>query len=1058
MAAAVALILTLSLATAKAADAPATSVQPSGIVSAVYSGEVNDQVASVDATFEFSPAQAGAIVPLFGDDVAVQQFTVKNGNAELVRDGGNLAVKLNSRGSVKIEIQMLVKTNGDVTKRRLNFSIPPALSSQMTFVLDEPQADVDFPTAISFKRILEKDRTRVEAVMGAADHVDLLWTPRVKRTGEVAATVFCQNATLVTFGGGVMNVSATMDYQITQGELQQARVQLPPGERLLRVEGAGIRTWEIANENGAQTLVVDLLQGQSQSWRLTVEMEKNLGSFPISLSIAVPHAVGVQRETGFVALRGSDELSLTIEGVSGLDRVDASQFPGGDNRGLLSVFQFSRPDFALHTRIETVRPEIEAVAINNFRVGSEQVSLSATIDYTIKRTGIFALQVALPDGYRIESVDGNGIQQQNDRSEKSSHILEVVLKARTMGDYHLNIQLTRDLKELPKSLAMAGVQPLGVTRLTGYIAVSAEPGVALKTESFDGLIEIPSVSLPGDAGVAVNENVLAYKFISSGSQTAPQWNLSVATETVAAWVRAEIVNSISVAETLVNGRSLVRYDIANAPVKELRIRKCSGFSKCQIRHLICSREQDGNVWRVELQSPMQGSYLMTVTWEEPCSVKTNAMDFAGVSADGVERETGLLAISAKAPMQVGELGVENLQRVDASDFPDWAGTPDSATALVYRYVRPGYKLSLDVRRLDDAEVLQAIVEDAQLTSVVADDGQMMTEMSLSLQSNGRQFLEVSLPPGATVWSAFVAGQAVRPGLHDGKLLLPIEQSAADDGAISLQLTYVGTNAFPRGNGQLGFVSPQFDVPLKNARWEVYLPPDYDYKSFAGTMTREIVSAPEPTSTSFSSLDYSLAEQTSKSAETEEALKDVEKAKELLAKGEVREAGANLYRAKTSLGLDRSGNARVDEAERDLQNAQASNLIAAQSDFTARNSWQTQPNDQSMSAPGQAGLLYDNAAAGEQWAKLQEAQEVATARIQPLRVNLPVRGLHFAFTQVLQTETGRPMTIELFAANTRAVNWPMRLLQVAGAFLVLWIIVAIFSRFTLNAKMARPASV
>ncbi len=31
--------------------------------------------------------------------------------------------------------------------------------------------------------------------------------------------------------------------------------------------------------------------------------------------------------------------------------------------------------------------------------------------------------------------------------------------------------------------------------------------------------------------------------------------------------------------------------------------------------------------------------------------------------------------------------------------------------------------------------------------------------------------------------------------------------------------------------RLGSFPPEFDVPLKNARWEVYLPPDYDYQDF-----------------------------------------------------------------------------------------------------------------------------------------------------------------------------------------------------------------------------------
>jgi prepilin-type processing-associated H-X9-DG protein len=1057
--ASIAVLCVFGLTSVKAADSNDNFSRNGSIVSANYSGTINNRVASVDATLEFSAAQSGVTIPLFGSDVAVQQFIVKSGKAELLRDGSNLAVKLESRRAVTVEIEMLVKVTGDVTKRQLSFAIPPALSSQVSFALDEPGAEVEFPTAISFEHAPGKDGTRVDAVMGAADHVDLFWTPRVKRPEEVAATVFCQNASLVTFGSGVLDVRSTLDYQITQGELQQAHVELPIGQRLLRVGGTGIRTWEVKNENGKQTLVVDLSEGMPSSWRLMVETEKNLEALPASIAIDAPHAAGVKRETGLIALRGSGELSLSVENASGLERVDAQEFPGAgaDNAGgLLSVFQFSRPEFNLQAHVETIQPEIEAVAVNNFKIGTEEVLLSASVDYTIKRAGVFTLQMTLPKGYHVEAVNGDSIEQQSVSSGNGSNILEVALKKRTTGDYHLGIELTRDFKQLPKSLEITGVEPLGTARFTSFIALSAEAGVSAKTESCDNLMEIPAVSLPVDSEAARDGSVLAYKYISSGAESNSPPNLLVSTETVAAWVRAEIVDNVSVTETLMSGRALVRYDIANAPVKELNIAVPDNFQNVQITGPnIRSREPDGNTWHLELQSPVQGDYTLTVTWEQPFSSQTHAMEFAGVSAVNVERETGLLDISAKAPMQVTEASTVDLQRVDTGDFPDWAGTPDPATALAYSYVRPGYKLALDVRRLDDAEVLQAIVENAQLTSVIGDDGQMMTEMSLSLQSNGRQFLEIALPPGATVWSAFVAGQPVQPGLRNGKLLLPIEQSAANDSATSVELTYVGTNNFPRAHGQVSFISPQFDVPLKNAQWEVYLPPDYDYKDFRGTMTREIALTPQSASTSFSRLDYSLMEQNNKWQAKDEALNDIQEARRQLDNGNVRGASEHLYFAKTRLSTDDYAGSGASYLEKDLQDKQASNLIAAQSDFSMRNGVESQ----AIRTPEQAarfGLQYDNSAAADQWAKLQQAQEIMTTKIQPLHVNLPVRGQHFSFTQVLQTESGEAMTIQLFAANTRAVNWPIRVLTGMGAFIFLWAMVAVVSHLTLRARIARQA--
>src|SRR4029079_6890667 len=139
-----------------------------------------------------------------------------------------------------------VKLAGDVTKRRLTFGIPGALTTQLALAIDQPEADVEFPAAISVKRSTTGQQTRVEAVLGAAERVELLWTPRVKRAAEIAANVICNNASLVSLGNGVLNVRSVLDYQITQGEMRQARIHLPVGQHLLRVQGDGIRNWELA--------------------------------------------------------------------------------------------------------------------------------------------------------------------------------------------------------------------------------------------------------------------------------------------------------------------------------------------------------------------------------------------------------------------------------------------------------------------------------------------------------------------------------------------------------------------------------------------------------------------------------------------------------------------------------------------------------------------------------------------------------------------------------------------------------------------------------------------
>jgi hypothetical protein len=185
-------------------------------------------------------------------------------------------------------------------------------------------------------------------------------------------------------------------------------------------------------------------------------------------------------------------------------------------------------------------------------------------------------------------------------------------------------------------------------------------------------------------------------------------------------------------------------------------------------------------------------------------------------------------------------------------------------------------------------------------------------------------------------------------------------------------------------------------------------------------------------------------------------RDVSEARQQLAGGNVREATADFSRAKAKFYADKDEDAEVKKLGDDLKTAQASNLINAQNEFFFRNAGQLSAD---ASASGQTPQNYnlaisDSATAGEQWTKLQQAQEIVTAKIQPLRVNLPARGQRFDFTQVLQTEGGKPMTFVLAAENAKRIHWPSRLGAGLAAFLMLWVMVSVLSRGTQNRNVRR----
>jgi hypothetical protein len=186
---------TILFVIAQATPAEASSIQNAprptpasvSILSASYDGTVNDRVAQIEATLQVSTEQPGQRIELFGEDIVVQEFSARPAQARLLREGNAFSVLLGRRGQTTLQFKLLAKLGGDVTKRQLSFAVPPALASQLTLSIDQPDTEVEFPAAIAFKRETKGQQTRLQALLGAVGRVELLWTPRVKRAAEIAA-------------------------------------------------------------------------------------------------------------------------------------------------------------------------------------------------------------------------------------------------------------------------------------------------------------------------------------------------------------------------------------------------------------------------------------------------------------------------------------------------------------------------------------------------------------------------------------------------------------------------------------------------------------------------------------------------------------------------------------------------------------------------------------------------------------------------------------------------------------------------------------------------------
>jgi type II secretory pathway pseudopilin PulG len=1028
--------------------AAALPAPPLSIVSATYTGTASERAAQLEATLTFLASVTNQSAGLFGREVAVQEFVATSGEAILWRDGDRVGVRLPAPGSAAVRLRLLVKLSGEASQRQLDFGVPPALGSRLTLTVKEPEAEVEFPGAVSLRRQAKGEATVVEAVLGATNRVVLTWTPKRKRAADVATTVFAQQTALVTLGEGVMNTHAIMEWQVTQGELSVVRVRLPRSHRLLKVSGEHLRSWDFSETN-REVLNLELVKPMAPMVRLVLDTEKPLENLPASLAVPLPEALEVKRQTGAVAVRGTEELSLSLRRAEGLERIDQAEFArtaGEVPSGVFGAWRFIRPDFDLQVQADVALPRLEAVVRQQFSVGLEQLSLVTHVDYTISRVGVFVLRLAVPPAWRVEAVQCDAMQTWSEQEETNRRWLEVRLEQRTLGPVSVLVRLRQSYTNLAPALDLAGLHPRDAEKLTGYVTVAAEAGVGLKTSALEGITEVPAAAVPGVAAGAAG--LLAFKYVSTEPQAEAPWRLALATERLEPWLRAETATFVTVGETIVTGRTLVRYEIQNAPVREFRLRVPGAWRNVELAGAgVRRRDHTNGVWRVELQNKVAGEYRLTLHWELP---RTNAatLTLAGAEALGVERETGVIGLLMQSQLQLEtDTAAGQLLRIDARELPEWAASQSGGTpALSFRYLRPGWQLPLQVRRFENAAVLQALADQVRLRTVLADDGQQMTQLELSVRNNGRQNLALTLPPDAQLWSAFVDGRPVRPARRGTGLLLPLEGADNADVPVPIEVTFVGRAKFPHRAGTVELASPRLDVPLKDARWEVFLPPDFAYSHFQGTMTYESAEL-LPLTQDFTQAEYQRQEISKQESFTAQALELLRRTRSEMATGNL--ASASKLKGFRGAPLrDKQAAAELQRLEADVKRSQSGQLIQAQNVLNFDNL-----NRYGLAAPDQAGRAvapanqvdYDAKVAEQQVAQLQKAQAVAEKIVAPLRVNLPTRGLRYAFVQVLQTETDKPLVIRLRAQSERDTGWFRRLLWGVSGLVALWIAVAVIVR-------------
>jgi hypothetical protein len=246
--------------------------------------------------------------------------------------------------------------------------------------------------------------------------------------------------------------------------------------------------------------------------------------------------------------------------------------------------------------------------------------------------------------------------------------------------------------------------------------------------------------------------------------------------------------------------------------------------------MVADWEVKANELSVTFLEPVEQTARFVVTGETR-SPREGQIDIPLLRLLNVERETGGVAVEVLGAGDIKDLKSEGLDSADATDLGEMVSNRQSPSLAAFRFRTGDSKLtrslSLNVARYTPQAVLMANVSEARYQVLISGEGKTLVQARYAVRNNQRNFLKITLPPGATLWSASLAGKAVRPGQSpDGSLLLPLDKSRAGEEApeFAVEVVYLSRGTAWNDKGQFKLALPALDLPVSRTGLLVYHPP------------------------------------------------------------------------------------------------------------------------------------------------------------------------------------------------------------------------------------------
>src|SRR5215472_2746609 len=310
-------------------------------------------------------------------------------------------------------------------------------------------------------------------------------------------------------------------------------------------------------------------------------------------------------------------------------------------------------------------------------------------------------------------------------------------------------------------------------------------------------------------------------------------------------LRGSLTQLTSLAEDSTSVYAEADLEVIQGAAQEARIQLPDQVTINQVSGaMVADWEMKNGELRVTFLEPIEHSARFVINGEAQLP-RAGIVDIPLLRLLNTERDTGGVAVEIVGAGEIKDQKTQGLEEADATELGEMIANRQSPAMAAFRS-RAGSagalrSLSINVSRYDQQAVWLANVEEARYQVLLSSDGKELVHARYAVRNNQRNFVKITLPQGATVWSASLGGRTVRPGQSpDGSLLLPLEKSRGGENAPAfvVEIMYITRAPQWQEKGKETVTLPSLDLPISRTGMLLYYPPMFKVSAEPGTFRTE----------------------------------------------------------------------------------------------------------------------------------------------------------------------------------------------------------------------------